>query len=662
MDVTTTLQGEKVGMTIDQSALAHIMSVLTDLYSDPELAVIREYSTNAFDAHVEVGQKRPIEVTLPSALSPFLKIKDYGVGLNVDDIREIYSRYGTSTKRDSNDVVGMLGLGCKSALTYTDQFTLTGVKDGMRVVVAVSRDEDGAGSMTIVDYCETDEPSGVEVTIPAKQGNQFETKAADFFRFWTPGTVLVNGKQPERIDGLWIADDLLITNECQAQVVMGNVAYPMNESGSYGYGYRNGWNLVAFVDIGEVHFTPSREALQMTPKTKATLKTLQDREVKERDKALAKMVAEAKTYPEAVKVANSCRAYNRSFEGTYKGERVPPHFENMGDIVTVDPAPRYRTKGWGKAKHVNATVDAVWIVNYDSDAFTPYKREKLNQWAQKKGIKQPSVYVFTQLSHAGGYDRLQAVTQADGTIITPKSMEKWIDPKRVFDWSEIKAEKIIREDRGDRSDGRPRGSYDLWIGSSRHQGIDAGEIDTTKPLFWYHGGQWSNPVGHKLLLEKYGETSTFVQLSANRIEKFKRDFPMAKSCDLEVRELARTYTSTISADVLKAVNVQRHRWHTELRDLNPERVDDPALKAAITLSKAKVGTVMDKITMYTRIDAQAAPKWETLTNPLEGYPLLRHTGYLSRSEMDHVYLYLNAAYAARVAAEAAKQAAKDAAA
>lgn len=50
--VDSTVQGEDVAMSIDQSALAHIMNVLTDLYVDPELAVIREYSTNALDSHI----------------------------------------------------------------------------------------------------------------------------------------------------------------------------------------------------------------------------------------------------------------------------------------------------------------------------------------------------------------------------------------------------------------------------------------------------------------------------------------------------------------------------------------------------------------------------------------------------------------------------------
>lgn len=649
LDVTTTLQGEKVGMTIDQSALAHIMSVLTDLYSDPELAVIREYSTNAFDAHVEAGQKRPIEVTLPSALSPFLKIKDYGVGLNAEDIREIYSRYGTSTKRDSNDVVGMLGLGCKSALTYTDQFTLTGVKDGMRVVVAVSRDEDGAGSMTIVESHPTDEPTGVEVTIPAKQGNRFEEKAAGFFRFWTKGTVLVNGVEPERIDGLWIADDLLLTTKCdESMVVMGNVAYPMGESGYSRY------RLVAFVEIGDVHFTPSREALQMTPKTKATIKSLRERENKERDAALQKMIDEAPTYWDAIKIGSQARSFGLSKHPVYKGEEVPQLYSGLGKVVVVDPAPRYRSKGWSESSQVHAHSDAVWIVNYDSDAFTPYKREKLNQWREKQSeeIKGAGVYVFTRASAPAGHLPGVRTHAADGTstVGPPKSLAKWIDPKRVVDWSDIKAEKIKREARAERSDGRPRGAYDVWVGSDRRPGTDAGSIDTSKPLFWYHGGQWSNPPGHSMLLAKHPD-ATVVCLAANRIEKFKRDFPMAKSCTDVVREEAKRFTDSITSDMLEAIVVHGTRHHQFLRDLDPAKLDDPELAKAARIARRKgVEETLSKLKSFKRVIGDLAdPKYPKWDNPLDKYPLIRYMNYLNNTERTHLYLYLNAAYAARMA-------------
>jgi sensor histidine kinase regulating citrate/malate metabolism len=126
IQVESNVQGEKIAMGIDPAAMAHIMSILTDLYSDPEYAVIREYSTNAFDSHIEAGQTRPIEVTLPTDLAPFLTIRDFGIGLDAEGIESIYSLYGASTKRNTNDQVGMLGLGCKSALTY--KITIDGLR------------------------------------------------------------------------------------------------------------------------------------------------------------------------------------------------------------------------------------------------------------------------------------------------------------------------------------------------------------------------------------------------------------------------------------------------------------------------------------------------------------------------------------------------------
>jgi hypothetical protein len=113
------------GISVEDSA--HILSILRDkLYSNKVLAVIREYSTNAYDAHVEAGiPDRPIEVTLPSRLDSTLSIRDYGIGLTEEDVRNIYAMYGASTKRSSNAFTGQLGLGC---LTKGEPITtITGV-------------------------------------------------------------------------------------------------------------------------------------------------------------------------------------------------------------------------------------------------------------------------------------------------------------------------------------------------------------------------------------------------------------------------------------------------------------------------------------------------------------------------------------------------------
>jgi hypothetical protein len=200
---TTTLESTMtpeatIGMTIDEGAMAHIMSVLTDLYSDPIAAVIREYSTNGYDAHIESGYTGPIMVSLPSEYAQTFSVRDYGAGLDLDDLYRIYSRYGASTKRESNDVVGMLGLGCKSGLTFTNQFSIVSVKNGVQITALVYLQENGVGAIDVVDTKATTEPSGVLISIPVDHSHRaFHDRAAAFFRFWPKGTVLVDGQEPK---------------------------------------------------------------------------------------------------------------------------------------------------------------------------------------------------------------------------------------------------------------------------------------------------------------------------------------------------------------------------------------------------------------------------------------------------------------------------------
>ena len=106
---------DQASFGISHGDQAHIMRILRDqLYSDKVLAVLREYSSNAWDANRMVGRGNiPIEVNLPTLMQPYLSIKDFGPGLSRDDVFNVYTQYGASTKHDSNIAVGMPGIGSK---------------------------------------------------------------------------------------------------------------------------------------------------------------------------------------------------------------------------------------------------------------------------------------------------------------------------------------------------------------------------------------------------------------------------------------------------------------------------------------------------------------------------------------------------------------------
>lgn len=656
--VTGDLSGEKIGMKIDENSLAHIMSIMTDLYSDPEMAVIREYSTNALDSHIEAGNPMPIEITLPTPLAPFFKVKDYGIGLNRDDIADIYSKYGASTKRETDDQVGMLGLGCKSALTYSQQFVLVGIKDGQKTKVSVSREEDGTGSMTVLEQTKTHESNGVEILIPCKNARSMEEKANNFFRFWKPGTVLVNGEQPDHIDGLWVEDGkLLLTQDVdQNYVVMGNVAYPMDGSGDddsserrYSYGrysrYAGDHYLVAFVDIGQVHFTPSRESLHFTKRTKDTIADIKEREPKLRDKALGKLLAEAKTRHDAVLLA--IEMGNLFAESAYyKGEEIPRVINDSvnENLFSVSSKTLYGRRDWNAVKGIQRHAWAKCVIfegMTDSD-MSPVKCQKLYQWATKNGIES-----------SGGFFVFNKIASED---------RKWLDPSLIYDWETGPGAEKLPKKEIKTMGGRITGSYDIWKGDDpsepkyhrKQYGIPADDFKNTKTILYVKGGHgtWDREINVRnripIIRHKYEKNWIVVDLPANRVNKFVRDFPKAKNIWDAAREIHAEWEKSVAKIDREAYAAQEEfpvnyygngKW---LKALDPSKVDDPRIKKLIKLLNHDTKPIRTQAAMFAGVcDTRFELSDENLT---DDYPLIDGAG---EANVDHAVLYMNAVYAAR---------------
>ena len=180
---------KSVSFGIKQDGLAHIFGVLRNqLYSDKILAVVREYSANAVDANVEAGKEdQAIVVTAPNAFDPTFRVRDFGNGLNEEEIRDIYANYGESTKRKSNKLIGQLGLGSKSAFAYGDNFVIDSYVNGKKSTYNAYIDPSQIGMIAKMNEEETSEPNGVEICIPVKYADiyGFKDKIKNFFKFWS---------------------------------------------------------------------------------------------------------------------------------------------------------------------------------------------------------------------------------------------------------------------------------------------------------------------------------------------------------------------------------------------------------------------------------------------------------------------------------------------
>ena len=269
--------------TIKASAKAFdILS--SKLYKDPIRAIVREIGCNAYDAHVDAGiAEKPFVVKLPTSLDPVFFIRDFGPGLRPDQVEDVYTTYFESTKTDSNDFTGALGLGSKTPFSYGNkEFTVTSIVDGIEYVY-LAFTQGGAPKLAPVSETKTEEPSGLKVQINVKDSDHYAFHRAvetvyrpfktrpeirgvnDRYQISGYGNTIAEGGIPG--DGWKLVDknlDLII--------IQGNIEYPINEDqifvkdtpahNAYMQFINNQQpNLIITVPIGSLDFAASREEL-----------------------------------------------------------------------------------------------------------------------------------------------------------------------------------------------------------------------------------------------------------------------------------------------------------------------------------------------------------------------------------------------------------------
>jgi hypothetical protein len=267
---------------------AKAFSILSSgLYSNKIRAIVRELSCNAYDSHVAAGRKDlPFEVHLPNALEPWFSVRDFGVGLDYNDVLNIYTTYFESTKTESNDYVGALGLGSKSPFSYTDNFTVNAVKNGRRGIYSAFINEHGVPSIAVMHEELTDDAPGVEVKFSVH--NQYDfykfgQEAQHVFRYFSVVPV-IKGQSDLSIDSVVYKEKDIIpgvhwiqSHSRKSYAIMGNIAYPIDipnsdtNLGSLKYLLDSA--LEIHFDIGELDFQASREGLSYIPQTIAAIRS-----------------------------------------------------------------------------------------------------------------------------------------------------------------------------------------------------------------------------------------------------------------------------------------------------------------------------------------------------------------------------------------------------
>ena len=253
-------------------------AILSDkLYQDKELAVVREYISNAYDIHVQTGNLVPCEINIPDKINPNFEVRDFGTGLSEEDIYRLFCTYFASNKNETNEQIGGFGLGCKSGFAYSESFSVTSWFNGVKTNYIMTKMGNVPTCITGKSY-PSDEPSGLKISIPVDESFRFARLIPNildgFPRWFIPPQIrstlhaeslverYLESNKSFNTEGEYIIyGNFKLTNPCARKISFTGTHFNIS---SY---YRG--NLC--FKVGEIDVTPSREQIELTDKTKKAL-------------------------------------------------------------------------------------------------------------------------------------------------------------------------------------------------------------------------------------------------------------------------------------------------------------------------------------------------------------------------------------------------------
>jgi len=284
--------------------------LLDGLYTDKHQSIVRELWTNALDSHKAAGREDvPFDCKLPNSLDPIFYVRDYGTGLSHEDIMHLYSTVFASTKTDTNEQIGCLGLGSKSPFSYTDSFTVMSYDGSEKRTYIAALDEDGIPTITHFNTEPSNEHCGLQVMFSSASGDHsYFSRAAS--------RVSIGFKVKPNILGADITDIPQPKFESESleiytrsdhitshMIKMGPVLYPIPESETRPLTSLLGWSSYAVitVPVGSVEFAANREALQLTDDTRKVISEVISENIKKLNETIQIDLNEAESYLDACK-------------------------------------------------------------------------------------------------------------------------------------------------------------------------------------------------------------------------------------------------------------------------------------------------------------------------------------------------------------------------
>ena len=136
-----------------------------------------------------------IEITAPTVANQNITIRDYGPGLSLEDVKNIFAKIAVSNKDHSDLFNGGFGIGSKSWFAVNTSFYVISTYNKEKTYYTVSFDE-SKGIFISVDHKEkTKEKNGVEIQLPLANKKQIKDSHKAIIRaveYWDKHPKLIN--------------------------------------------------------------------------------------------------------------------------------------------------------------------------------------------------------------------------------------------------------------------------------------------------------------------------------------------------------------------------------------------------------------------------------------------------------------------------------------
>jgi len=283
-------QNQSIDISIDPNNMIQAFEAFVN-YSYPLKSIIREITSNCFDAHIAIDIDHHVEIRYSKTeFGRMLIFRDFGIGLDEDRMNNIFIHMFRSDKRESNRLIGTFGMGSKSPFGYTDMFYVESWVEGTHYLYQLEKTERGFGVTPLEENPYDGERRGTDIKIPLKD----ETSDDDLVKaikselsyfhnvIFTDDESFLRPMAMEKFNEMTIYEDSefkhsTATTHTNLHLSMGPVSYPIDRS-SFDIP-DDLWNTPIAIrfEIGDLDIVWNRENIKYNKKNITTIQSRIDK-------------------------------------------------------------------------------------------------------------------------------------------------------------------------------------------------------------------------------------------------------------------------------------------------------------------------------------------------------------------------------------------------